>query len=123
MDKQDYYEAFPQFAKAAVKLLGEEINLTGKCVLVTKIDHIYDIYLCDAKARLEGDFAALLSVRKIGYLLDTLPKGTYIHKLTGEAWFQTHNLEWLNQWLWENRRSLGLHQRKPAPANAFKVLH
>lgn len=119
MNKKDYHKIFPKFAKASVKLVDGEINLTGKCALICRIGEIFDVYVCNAKKRLEGDFEALLSARKVTNIIDTLPKSIDIHKLDGEMWFQTPDVDWLNRWLWENRKSLGLRQRGNIPAHAF----
>jgi hypothetical protein len=121
MNSEDFYQSFPKFSKSSVKLVDGELQLAGKNVLIAKIGNIFDVYVCDAKARIEGDFQALLTAMKVTYICKTLPKTMEIHKLDGEMWYQTDDLAWLNGWLWDNRKSLGLRKRGAVPVCAFKA--
>jgi len=115
MNLTEYRSIFSEFSKTQVREVDSEINLTGQNVLVANIDGIWDVWVCSAKKFVNGDRAATLGTRKQNNIAQTLPESTKVNRLDGEFWFQTSNLPWLKKWLFENRKALGLHKRRPAP--------
>ena len=111
---------FDQFAKSAIKKGDDGYYLYGHCIDVTLIDEVWDVYIRNMKKVVTGDLATPLSTRKLNNILATLPESILTHKLSGESYFRTTDLEWLKSWLWDNRKLLGLRIRGHKPANSFQ---
>lgn len=113
-------ETFDQFSKTSVKKINGDWSLVGKYVDCQFIGTSWDIFIHDTKPVLEGRFDVPLSARKVTNILATLPESILTHKLTGEAYFKTTDLDWLKSWLWDNRKLLGLRLAGHKPANSFQ---
>ena len=110
---------FDQFAKTAIKKGDDGYYLYGHCIDVTLIDEVWDVYIRNMKKVVTGDLATPLSTRKLNNILATLPESILTHKLSGESYFRTTDIDWLKSWLWDNRKLHGLRMRGHKPANAF----
>lgn len=119
MTKQELTEIFDKFAKASIRIDEDEYNLYGHSVLVTKIYNIWDVWVCNAKSFRSGSRDGVLGTKKLNIILATLPPEIKPNIVNGEAWFQTHDLEWLKGWLLENRISLGIAKRRPPAKHGF----
>jgi len=110
---------FSEFSKTSIKKINGDYSLVGKFVDCQFIGNSWDIFIHDTKPVLEGRFDVPLSARKLTNILATLPESIDTHKLSGEAYFKTTDLDWLKSWLWDNKKLLGLRIRGQKPANAF----
>ena len=110
---------FDQFAKTAIKKGDDGFYLYGHSIDVTLIGISWDVYIRNMKKVIAGDLVTPLGTRKLNNILATIPESILTHKLSGEAYFKTTDLQWLKSWLWDNRKLLGLRMRGHKPANAF----
>lgn len=123
MNKTEMREIFSQFQKKAVDELNGDIALIGKYCSVEWVGDTWDVYLHDAKSARNGDFTASLSQTRVNRILEKLPEGVQGKYLNGEGWFQTTNLDWLKDFMFEHRKLLGLPKRPPPPAKPFVSKH
>ena len=112
---------FNKFAKTAIKKDDDGYYLYGNSVNVTFFDDIWDVYLCNMKEYAQGNRTAYLGTGKINNICATLPENIKVHRLDGEAYFQTSDLTWLKSWLDTNRQALGIKKRKNPPPVHFGV--
>ena len=123
MNMQEMQSVFDVFSRKMVVAGHPSAKIIGQIVDIEIIEDseppVWDIWICPAKLFRDGVLTASLTERKLNNLLKTLPSHINIHKLNGEAWFQTTDVHWLKTWLYENRQSLGLHKRRPAPVAGF----
>lgn len=110
---------FGSFSKTSVNKINVDYSLVGKYVDCQFIGDTWGIYIHDTKSVLEDRFDVALSARKLTNILATLPESILAHKLSGEAYFKTTDIDWLMSWLLNNRKSLGLRLRGHKPANTF----
>jgi len=113
-------KTFDKFSRTSVKKINGDYSLVGKYVDCQYIGTSWDVFIHDTEQVLEGRFDLPLSARKITNILATLPESIDAHKLTGEAYFKTTDIDWLKSWLWDNRKLLGLRMRGHKPANSFQ---
>ena len=121
MKKTELQAIFDKFAKTSIKNGDDGYFLYGNSVNVQAIDDIWDVYLCNMKEYLHGSRAGRLGTGKLNNIYATLPEDINIHKLDGEGYFQTSDIEWLKEWLDTNRKKLGIKKRKQATVSAFGV--
>ena len=113
---------FDLFSKTSIKKINGNYSLVGKYMDCQFIETSWDVFIHDTEPALQGPFDAPLSARKITNILTTLPESIDAHKLTGEAYFKTTDIDWLKSWLWDNRRLLGLRCAGHKPVNAFSSI-
>lgn len=111
---------FSEFSKTSIKKINGDYSLVGKYVDCQFIESSWDVFIHDTKSVLEDRFPEPLSTRKVSNILSTLPDSILAHKLSGEAYFKTTNIDGLKSWLWNNRKLLGLRSAGHKPANAFR---
>ena len=110
---------FSEFSKTSIKKINGDYSLVGKYMDCQFIETSWDVFIHDTKSVLEERFPEPLGARKLNNILATLPESIVAHKLSGEAYFKTTNLDWLKSWLWDNRKLLGLRSAGHKPANSF----
>ena len=115
MNKEEMRNTFDKFQKVAVKDFNGDIALVGKYCSVEWVENTWDVYLHDTVNALKGDFTGTISQTRVNRVLNKLPEWVYSKNLDGEGWFQTTNLDWLKDFLFENRKLLGLLSRRPPP--------
>ncbi len=111
MTKSELEQIFDKFARTAIKEDDGEWYLYGHNVNVAPMGAYWDVYLCNQKEISQGDMTAYLGTGKLNNLYATVPESIPIHKINGEGWFQTGDLELLKSWLLENRKALGIKKR------------
>ena len=113
-------DTFDCFAKKSVMEMNGDTSLVGHYVSVQWVDNTWDIYFHNTREYRAKNYAnAILGTKKLNNLLALVPDSLSPVKLDGEGWFQTPDTEWLKDWLFLNRKALGLPKRPPPPANAF----
>ncbi len=119
MTKSELEQIFNNFTRTSVKTDHDGVYLAGKWVHISPIEDTWDVYLRHVKNAEAGNLVDGMTPNKLSYIYKQIPEGVDVHKLDGEAWFHTQDLNWLKAWLWDNRKILGLHKRRPAPVNGF----
>ncbi len=113
--KSQYIEVFDCFAKTAIKLDGENLPyLYGHCVNVQQFGNgSWDVAICNQKEYAKQNYAAFLGTGKLNNICATLPEIIEVKNLDGERFFQVdeYQIEWLKEWLLENRIALGIKKR------------
>lgn len=95
-------------ATSAIKRDGKNKELVGINVSVVKLkDNIWDVYIHNTKNTTEE-----ITPLKLKKIYNTLPNEIKLYELTGEGYFQTEDVNWLNEWLQNNRELLGIKKRK-----------
>ena len=115
MTKNELRTIFDKFQKKAVIELNGDNALVGKHCSVEWVENTWDVYLHNVVEHRKGDFTAPLSQVRVNKILNKLPEGVPSKNMDGEGWFQTTNLPWLKDFLYENRKTLGLPKRPPPP--------
>ena len=112
MKKREYQQEFDMFSRTSIKDGDYGNYLYGHNVAVENMGDIWDVYLHNAKAFLQGARTERLGTGKINNICRTLPKSVKVTRLDGEAYFQTNDIHWLKSWLSENRKALGIAKRR-----------
>lgn len=116
MNITEMREIFDCFAKTSFMEMNGDNSLVGHNVSIQWVDNTWDIYFHrTAPYRSKNYSEATLGTGKLNNLIRLVPEINFPVKLDGEGWFQTPNTDWLKDWLFENRKALGLSKRRPPP--------
>jgi len=120
-NKSEYIALFDKFAKTAIKKDTDGFYLYGHCVNVQQFDNgTWDVGLCNQKEYVTGNLQAYLGTGKLNNLIATIPDTFTVHRMDGEAFFQSEDIDAIKAWLLDNRLSLGIKKRKDATNDNLK---
>jgi hypothetical protein len=112
MTKAELKVIFPNFSpKRAFKRFGEgeevPYEVTGRWVRVARLDDDpWDVMLCNV-----ADMATGMGMKRLNCLIALVPDCVRVHRLNGEAYWQSDDTALVRGWLEAHRVALGIAKR------------